>query len=593
MYKSKLKIIFFILTVVFCLGAHMARSAEIKSASLYISPALQTNEIDEEFPIEIKINSAGQFINSAEGALDFDKTKLQAKSISKSGSVFRFWATEPSFNNEKGTIIFAGGLTTPGFKAESGTLFTVYFKPKAVGAAPINFSSGAILANDGQGTNIITALGNSKITVIPKSISPLNDQNKNNLTGTSSKEMIGNGNFKKASSSSSNIIITSTTHPDQNTWYKNNNIELSWTMPDGLAEASIALDSSPEGEPNGKAKGEKLFKKEFKNVPNGIWYFHLTPISKDIKFEIVHYRILIDNRPPEPFNIAIDQSDPSDWPTLKFKTIDEISGLSRYEVMIGSLEEKGQTIEGTEGFLKVSGLEIGEHTALVKAIDLAGNEAYSTVNFIIQPIETPVIKDHSTELKPTDKFYISGTALPDVGIDIFLQNDDGRIITKSTKSDQSGNWQLVSSLGLPNGRYLAWVQAVNKNGISSMPSEQIEFLISPPVFARVGIFIINYVTVFVSLIAMIILIIISAIYLWNMYRGQLRKETKDIERVLHNNMETLKKKIDSEIADLARGIPSQNTIKSKIKARLNLRQAVDATASRIYKEVNDVKKIIN
>jgi hypothetical protein len=592
MKRNKLKIVCSIFILFFFFTAHIVKSAENKSASLYLSPAIQAIEVEDEFAVDIKITSAGQFINSAEGSIDFDINKLEATNISKSGSVFRFWATEPSFNNKKGTIVFAGGLTTPGFKAENGTLFTIYFKPKAVGVAQINFSSGAILANDGLGTNIINSMGNSRITIVPRSISLDIKNNSSNISSTTLKETSSASALRKTASSS-NVMIVSATHPDQNTWYKESNIDLSWNLPAGISECSISLDSSPEGEPNGKAKGEKIESKSYKNVPNGIWYFHLKPISKDNKFEMVHYRILIDNNPPAPFNIAIDQSDPNDWPTLHFKTTDANSGLSRYEVMIGSLEKKGQTIEAADGFLRATGLEIGEHTALVRAVDMAGNETYSTANFVIQPIETPVIKDHSSELKESEQFYMSGTSLPEVSIDIFIQDTDGKIVTKSAKSDQTGNWQFVSNLGLSNGHYLAWVQAVNKNGISSMPSEQIEFLVSPPVFAKVGIFIINYVTVFVSLVAMILLIIICSVYLWKMYRGRLRKETKDIERVLHYNMETLKKKIDSEIADMAKGLAPQNTIKSKIKARLSLRQAVDATASKIYKEVNDVKRIIH
>jgi hypothetical protein len=582
---------FFIVLLFFCVGIKIAKSAEDTGPMLFVSPASLTSEINSELAVEIKINSDGQAINSAEGALIFDTEKLEAVSISKSGSVFRFWATEPSFNNAKGTVVFAGGLTTPGYKADNGRLFTVFFRPKAAGSAQVNFASGALLANDGRGTNIITAMGNGRFNIVPKIILPPEISRENEKISASSSILSGQ-NIKKSTSSNINIIITSATHPDQNSWYKNKDLELSWTLPPGLTEIGVALDTSPIGEPDGKTKGLAESKKIYKNVPNGIWYFHLRTKSKDNIAEVTHYRVMIDNSPPEPFNIAIDQPDPGDWPTLRFKATDANSGLSRYEVIVGSLEQKGETIDSSEGFLRVSNLEIGEHTALVRAIDQAGNETYSTANFVIQPIETPLIKDYSSEIKPSDKFYISGTALPEVNVDIFLQDAGGKIVSRTAKSDHSGNWQMIANLNLPKGHYSVWAQAINKNGISSLPSQQVEILVSPPVFARIGAFIVDYVTVFISLIAMTIFIIIGAIYLWNFYRGRLRKETHDIERVLHHNMETLKKKIDSEIADMARDAPVNINIKTKIKARLNLRQAVDATASRIYKEVRDVRKIL-
>lgn len=549
-------------------------------AFFYFDPAVGTSAVNSAFSITIKINSGAQAINAAEGAISFDAAKLQVVSLSKTNSIFNFWTTEPAYSNIAGNIVFGGGVPRPGFNGTGGNVITVNFRTKAVGSAQLLFTSGAILANDGKGTNVLSSMSSGNFTISPESTTPGAGNNPLGATSTN------------ASFSPSETIITSVTHPDQNAWYKDKNVKFTWSLPEGFEALSFVFDQKPNTEPSDKIT-EAIKEKEYDNTVDGIWYFHLR--VKDAKEwkSVQHYRVQIDTTPPQPFEVSAEQKDPFDWPTLYFETVDKQSGISRYETNIGSLEGQADVIDPSKPTLKVSRVEVGEHTAMIKAVDKAGNETFATIKFSVNPIETPEIKNYPAEIKSNDQFFISGTALGNVDINIYIQNSEGKIVTKNTRSDQNGNWYFIGNLGLENGRYAAWVEAVNANGLSSKPTSQIGFLISSPIFARLGSFVVNYFTVFVSLLFMILLIIAAAIYLAAIFRKKLKKETVEVEHVLHDHLESLKLEIDKDLTQLAKLAGKEGFTKEKMRTRVALRDKIANTEKKILKEIRDVEEILH
>jgi hypothetical protein len=93
---------------------------------------------------------------------------LEVENIGYSRSIFNLWTEEPKFSNVGGTIRFSGGLPNPGFVGASGSILRVTFKAVAAGQAPIVFTSGSLLANDGQGTNILDSLKGGLFNVVAK-----------------------------------------------------------------------------------------------------------------------------------------------------------------------------------------------------------------------------------------------------------------------------------------------------------------------------------------------------------------------------------------------------------------------------------------
>lgn len=551
--------------------------AEAAGASLFFSPSSGTYPVNTEFSIRIKINSGGENINAAEGNLIFDKEKIEVIGISKADSIFPLWPIGPTFSNKEGTINFGGGLTPPGFTGVQGNVCEITFRTKKVGTADLIFSSGSILANDGKGTNILSSIGSGSFIVSPQVEMPVQGQaERKNEEDLMIKQPVS---------------LNISTQFDQDHWFNNNNLLVRWDIPASSTEVSFALDNDPEFDP-GK-KGIIATNQKFEKVDDGIWYFHIRFKEGQAWTETATYKVQIDATSPAPFKIEAEDEEAGKWPILRFQTSDALSGLARYEIHIDSFTDQEITLEPRENLLAVADLEVGKHTAIIKAIDNAGNETFTTQDFIVKPIETPVIKNYSEELESTDQFFISGTALADTSINIFIQKgDEEKVIAKKTQSDKSGHWYFIDSIGQADGRYVAWAQAESANGLKSGQSDRVSFLVSPPIFARIGSFVVNYFTIFTSLLFMIILIVVSLLYLVEIIRKRLKKETFEVESTLHSNLRSLRKEIDRDIAELSKykGMPNFDREKARTKEKID--RKVRVTEGKIMKEVKDVEKIL-
>lgn len=138
-------------------------SSAASSAVFYLTPASARARVGEQFTVKVMISSAQEAINAAEAVIRFPSAQLEVVRLSKSGSIFTIWAEEPRLEN--GLISFAGGLPTPGFKGSAGTVLTIVFRAKASGSALLRFEQGAILADDGFGTNILSELRSGRYEI--------------------------------------------------------------------------------------------------------------------------------------------------------------------------------------------------------------------------------------------------------------------------------------------------------------------------------------------------------------------------------------------------------------------------------------------
>lgn len=574
---------FFFLAVFLFLSSFSVAPAMAAGASLSLSPSTGTKILNDKFTVAVKINSGGVSANAAQGSINFDKSSLKVISISK-GSIFNLWTEEPTFSNSAGTISFGGGIPRPGYTGSGGTICTITFQAIKIGTAQVSFVSGDILANDGKGTNILTSMGSASFTISPKVEAP-------------KPEIPANGKPLKPVAPQEQATynqpkITSETHPDQDKWYKEKAAKFSWILPTDAEGVSIIFDQKENTVPVSVSDG--LFNaKEYTITDDGHWYLHVKVKDAKGKWGTPgHYRVNIDSAPPKDFSIEVKQEDPNDWPTLNFATTDELSGLDRYEVIIDSLTAAPIIVTVDKNSYKASSLEVGEHTAAVKAIDHAGNIALSTVNFSITSVQTPVIVNYSEEISPTDKFFISGTANPDNTINIYIQGENqAEPEMVSVKSDNGGNWFLVAAKKYANGRYTVWAEAINPNGLKSKQSAKISFLVTPPIFARIGSFVLNYFTVIASLLFIIVLIVMILIWIFEFVRKRLKKETLEIEDVLGKNIEELKVVVGNEIEALGK-LTKVEFIREKEQVKSKLNEQINQTGRNILKEVKDVEKIL-
>lgn len=154
-------------TLVFFLILLPLSAAE--AATLYVSPDRGTYSIGDTFEVNVIADSAGELINAAEAELNFDAEVLRVEEIRTDGSILSQWPTLPTYSNEEGIIQFAG-WTKESFNGPNGLLITIVFKALRNNVSNAHLAAGAILAADGQGSNIITTMRSGVYRVEPQEI---------------------------------------------------------------------------------------------------------------------------------------------------------------------------------------------------------------------------------------------------------------------------------------------------------------------------------------------------------------------------------------------------------------------------------------
>ena len=140
-----------------------AKKAE--AASLSISPSSGSFQTGATFLVNFLVSSSEQATNAVSGVISFPAENVEVVSLSKAGSLIGLWVQEPSFSNSSGSINFEGIILNPGFSGSGGKVLTANFRAKAAGTGKISFVNGMVLANDGQGTNILKTLGSANISI--------------------------------------------------------------------------------------------------------------------------------------------------------------------------------------------------------------------------------------------------------------------------------------------------------------------------------------------------------------------------------------------------------------------------------------------
>jgi len=567
---------------VFFFAWFCVEEAQAASTSLYLSPPSGTYGVGSTFSIKVKVDSGGQAINTAEGTLIFNSAELQVVSLSKTGTIFTLWTTEPTFSNSTGNISFGGG--TPGsFTGSSGTILTIKFKARASASAQVGFSSGSVLAADGKGTNVLANMQGGVYTLESKIVTPPTEESPSEdyvspptLTGTPSAP-----------------IVSSSTHSDPEKWYSNNAPEFSWKLPSDVTGVSLMLHKKATANPGPISDG-LIESKKFEDVEDGIWYFHIKFKNKYGWGKITHQKILIDTIPPEPFEIEVDdEGDPTNpCPVLYFATTDALSGVEYYELKI----RDGDAIPITAAALKTNPFQMaaqspGTHRIITTAVDGAGNTTIATIDVIIEPIEAPVFTEIPQVVQVGDVLTIKGTSkYPDARVTVFVKKEGEDPRGLDVKTDSQGNWLFIYDKSLERGAYQVWAEITDTRGAKSYSTEKITITATLPTLIKFGEIAINYITIMITLIALIIFLILIIVYSWyriSIWRKRLRKETREIEESLINAFRALRKEVQEQIEflDKKRGLSSrEKTIRNKLE------EALKVSEKFIGKEIKDVLK---
>lgn len=366
--------ILFVVFLIFLLALFPRLSRAASDASLYLSPASKAVLAGQNFSVAVFVSSAGA-LNAAEGKIIFSADRLEAVGISKAGSIFVIWPEEPSYSNQDGAIGFAGGMPSPGYAGEAGKIITITFRAKSAGPADVKFESGAILADDGRGTNLLSVLGNGKYNiqaaVLPAPKAP---------PALYAPELpVVQIEMRKS-------VADEWLRYSEGFWSRFADFRFSWKIPQDVIAMAYEFDSRLDTDP--QAVYDKLLEEAVSNnVKDGIWFFHIKFKNKNGWSKTVHKEVQIDTKPPYGLEVKIDNGgdETNPRPQLIFSAADDFSGVDCFEIKID--EGNFQTAEGNKFITSV--LSAGRHNLFILAEDKAGNRALKMETIEIKSIEPP------------------------------------------------------------------------------------------------------------------------------------------------------------------------------------------------------------
>ncbi len=504
-----------------CLLLSVALFVKAQSASFLLSPSSGSFSQGEYFSINLKLETDNTSINAAHAVVYFPKEKIELVGISKDKSIFTLWAEEPQLTGDLSEVNLLGGVPHPGFIG-NGNIITLNFQAKTAGLVQISLEEGKILANDGQGTDVLTFIKEGKYLVL--------DENRQD-----NKDLL--------------ISIFSPTHPSQDEWYNNNNPVFTWQV-DNVKQASFVLDRNPITIPKNIAE-DLLSEKGYQDLKDGIWYFHLKINTDNGWTALEHYKVQIDANPPLPFEVVVnnygDITNPS--PELYFSTEDNISGLSHYKIKIGE-EDFSEVLLAQINPFVLSNKIPGAYPLIVRAIDQAGNNVESKALLDIKPIKAPqIVICPATYQAGEESIYLSGTSLENTLVRLLLVQNQNIVKEWNVLSSQEGEWSFWVEELFKTGTYDLFVQAEDERGAVSDIIEgcKIEIVLNGLMVGRWAISF-RDLTLFLLFIFFVgIIIILCLIFKSKKAVRELRMEIREAQQGLGKSFKELEKKIEQKI----------------------------------------------
>ncbi len=555
-------------------------------ASISFSPTSGSFDVGSTFSVRVLVSSPGAPMNAISGVISFPADKLAVTSVSKTNSIVSLWVQDPSFSNVQGTVNFEGIVLNPGFSGSNGQVITIAFRTTAPGISLLSFLSGSVLANDGSGTNILDpdGLGSAQFAINVPPVGANNNGSEETTPTTLSGPLAPS--------------INSPTHPDSNSWYSDSNPKFTWDIPQGITAIRILYDKFPRSLPNvlyEPAIGEK----DLSNIADGIWYFHAQFRDASGWGSVAHFRFQIDTVSPEKYDLTLsDGGDPTNpSPTISFNTTDSLSGLDHYRLKVdnGDFVILNNPPMGGETYT-MPAQDPGKHTIWVQAFDKAGNYRTAVSEFIITSLKSPTITDYPKTIAGGKTVVIKGTTqYPGADVSFSFQRDDEQPVYSTTQSDNSGNFTLILSQNLGSGTYNFWAQVIDSRGAKSDPTEKLAFIVGESSFFAVGTFAVDFLSVVVPLIALVIALTLVLWFgwrKWSVLHKKVKKEVRGVEQDLHRSFDVLRNSIQNHIKILERAKSKRELTDEEDKILAQLKRDLDRAEQTIEGEMEKIDKDI-
>lgn len=322
-----------------CLCAAFGAPKAAHAATMTISSAQEVVYQGDTVRVDWFLNTEGESINVVDATIVYDPHTLGVQHLETGTSSATVWAENPTVQKD-GVIHFAAGFPA-GIQGNRIPIFTTTFTAKKVGNSFFGIvdTLSHTYLSDGAGTQ-------KEIRMAPVSFAIVSAANKLHR-------------------------ISSGTHPKQDIWYKDHDVQIHFDTKKG-EEYSYSFSTAPDMIPGSETK-QTDGTVSYKNVPDGVYYFKLAIRTGTTGWqEGGVYRVQIDSTAPN-INSAIISNDQSIFDGknfVSFVAVDKTSGIAKTQVRSGYFGFY-RTAENPH---KISRPIVGNFVR-IRARDVAGNTA--------------------------------------------------------------------------------------------------------------------------------------------------------------------------------------------------------------------------
>lgn len=555
------------------------------AANLNFSPSSGNYKIGDVFSVSVSVASPDKAINAVQANVKFPIDKLTLVSLAKVAGTIGLWVQEPTFSNTTGSASFEGIILNPGYQGVGANAITLTFRAKAEGNASLTFSQGAVLANDGLGTNVLTNLGTANIIIGP-------------TPGLATTPVLVTPLTPVSASLPSAITIKSTTHPEPNNWYANNIPEFNWSLPSDVTAVRLLYDKYPSSQPT-VLYDYRIKEKKLVSVKDGAYYFHAQARNSAGWGPVTHFRFQIDTAKPDAFAFTeiprVDLGEAS--VRFSLSASDLGSGIKEYEIKIDDGEPLiipvavGEA-EATTTIYQADNLASGNHTAIARVFDQAGNYLTDYVNFQIESINPPLFTEYPARIAADEVATLKGRTYLNSSVTIFYGRNSDKEIEQKVTSDDNGEFVFsLDASALKNGVYLFSALVEKASGVKSERSNPIIIVVERSWLNRVSNWTVNFLTLFIPMLALLLILILLILSSWRQakrYRYRVQKEVGEAESTLERAFEILHEDLREHLKILEKTKIARALTAEETKIMQRLKDDLNEAEKLVMKEIKDI-----
>ncbi len=555
------------------------------AADLRFTPATGSYKIGDVFSVSVLVASTDKAVNAIQSNISFPTDKLTLVSLVKVSQGIGLWVQEPTFSNTNGTASFEGIILNPGYQGVGTNLITLTFRAKAEGNAGLKFSQGAVLANDGLGTNVLTNLGTANFVIGP-------------TPGLLTTPVPVTPTAPIAGTLPSAIVIKSDTHAEPDNWYANSDPEFNWSLPRDVLAVRLLYDRNAASQPS-VFYDYRLTEKALPDVKDGAYYFHAQARNAAGWGPVSHFRFQIDTLKPETFEFEeIPRSDNSEaFVRFSLSASDSGSGIKEYEIKVGDGEAiiipaQIDVENGSKTIYQADNLPSGKHTIIARAIDFAGNYLTDYLDIEVESINPPLFTEYPSRIAADEVATIKGRTYLNSEVTIYYGRNAEREIEQKVTSDDNGEFAFsFDAKSLKNGVYLFSGIVTKQNGVKSLRSDPVIIVVERSWLNRVSNWTVNFLTLFIPMLALLLILILLILSSWRQarrYKYHVRKEVGEAQTTLEKAFDILREDLQEHLkilekTKIARALTDEETkIMHRLKSDLNEAEKL------VRKEIKDI-----